>query len=348
MMRLGMLADKQMEIELTKEMLCDLIKEHKESISEKSKCLWNLFEHLEKFSQANIVGNDGRLTEEAFITLQTIIYDYHQHASRDEISDKIVNRLYHTKQLSDTLPKGQASEGNDIKEEDFAQHVKNVHADLLALSISDDTRTSAMTVIAGILNIITDKDKIADFHFNHFGKTYDLVEDKLPLHTDHHGEANKDAFSKTLSRLVKEFISSYLIAKQAGQQEAFFEKIARGFCLEGRVRDTFAWAAQLDDLKSGHELMATYYKEVESYYAIMHPGKNIDEQSPAVIADIICYRHRNIPCRPDALFPNGEINKENVKSYIIKILAADKPAPTPWFTYFKGIVGLSSSKKNVC
>lgn len=109
-----------------------------------------------------------------------------------------------------------------------------------------------------------------------------------------------------------------------------FEKLSEGYCLEGRVRDTFFWAASYSEIKSFGDFM---HKACEEYWAYQHImfGKTRDEMvSLEVATNFIVSRYNKFPCNTDNDYaPNGEVTEAGVKQYLAEVLSYDN-SPTQY------------------
>ena len=96
-----------------------------------------------------------------------------------------------------------------------------------------------------------------------------------------------------------------------------------GFCLEGKVRDTFEWAIQLSEIKSVHDCMKGYWGDYMSYQMVMC-GQNEESLTLESATTFIAERHEGMYCKPDKDYaPQGILTKPIIKKYLEEMLAQE-------------------------
>ena len=272
------------------------------------------------------------------ITTLLVIIDDHQRSEPNQHTKKIdkmlMQKLLATKTLSDMHQKPQVTAGENIAPENFEKHMALALDDLSGLvdgpMLKDDVKRNATLVFHGIKHIIEHKDKILAHVEATPGVLYFLDEnEKLPLHTDHAGfnanstHGNIQAYELMLEHLVTNFLGAYYTAKRAGYLNDFLEKLSYGYCLEGRIRDTFQWViVNLSEVKSMDKLMEKYIKDYLAYEEVMNRKSEEELTDLDYATQFIVSRHSGMPCVPHKTYASdGIVTAEGVRKYMEDILS---------------------------
>ena len=259
------------------------------------------------------------------LTVLMLMIDDHQRGKLNPTTRQVDNAMIRAIEATQTVqllkPQVKVTQGNDIKPNNFDEHLKKCRDKLKALgNISADTRRITGKVLKGIEHIATHHDEIIQHVTNHYGKLY-YVADDLPIHTDHVDITQPKQFYKTLEHLIENFFGAFYLAEKAGQLKTFCDKVSSGYCFEGKVREPFEWASQLSEIKPFHTLMGDYIKEYLAYYKIMHGQSEKNSGFVKKATDFICQRHQDFYCQPDKTYaPNGQVTRKGVAVYLEEIL----------------------------
>ena len=291
---------------------------------------------FQKSVQTKNIEEEQLLDSKKITTLLVIIDDYQRAESNQhtkEVDKMLMHKLLATKTLSDMRQKPQITTDDNIIPENFEKHIAVALDDLSELVdgpiLKNDVKQNATLVFRGIKHIIDHKDKILAHVEATPGVLYFLDKNKeLPLHTDHSGfntnstHGNTQAYGLMLEHLVTNFLGAYYTAKRAGYLNGFLEKLSYGYCLEGRVRDTFQWVViNLSEIKSMDKLMEKYVKEYFAYEEVMNQKSEEELTDLDYATQFIASRHSGMPCVPhDTYASNGIITAEGIRKYMEDIL----------------------------
>ena len=302
-----------------------------------------------KERQPNISGNahSEPLDQDTITTLSVIIDDYqrcsrllvHQHTHR--VENVLMYALLKTKTLKELNPKPKIEKGKNIDSSNYREHLEAIDKDLndicaIPNALNEDVKQNAKLVVDGVKHLIEKKDNIIKHVIDHFGVLYYLDnEEKLPIHTDHTDfklegngkDIDTEEYTKILDRIIENFIGAYYMAKETGHLRDLFGKLSYGFCLEGRIRDTFTWVVKnLSEIKNIDALMEKYLTEYLAYNKVMHGKLQAELEVSSDATEFIASRHQGMFCIPDSNYaPEGIITTEGIRKYIISVHCYDEP-----------------------
>jgi F0F1-type ATP synthase assembly protein I len=267
--------------------------------------------------------------EDAIVTLSLLLNDFQRTAKEpSEIDQALVQALLASVTISAIQPKPEINKGRDIQPSNYLTHFKAMQESLKQVTLSPDTkRIMTDTVLPGLRHMIENEDNIIEHVTTRYGVLYYLSEN-LPLHTDHNESHEPDTYRQTLHCLIENCFGAFYIIQSAGKLSVFFDKLANGYCLEGRIRDTLTWAANYSEIKSFDEFMTQAHKEYAAYQKIMEAKTTEELQILSECTQFIVLRYKNFPCLRDdngngIYAPAGEITRQGIEQYLKKELYYD-------------------------
>jgi hypothetical protein len=280
---------------------------------------------LTKMSEfiAKIEGDDA-LSSDQIYCLHVIFEDYERGLFGDSetLGNILIAKLRSSKTISQLRPNATCTAELDIQRGNFREYQDTFSSRVRALPLNDEVRQEMCEVmLPGLDHLINREDEIVSHATTNFGVLYELVKDKLPLHTDHTPVSDGEAYRQTLHRLVINFFGAAQLCYSKGRLDAFCGKISRGFCLEGRIRDTFEWAISLDNIVSFDASMEKFVSHECLPYALVMHGIPAEKVYTEYAVKFIMDRHSNALCLPHDLYaPSGKITRDGVTAYIKDIL----------------------------
>lgn len=261
--------------------------------------------------------------------LSVIIFDVEHQGSGATLNMDLIliKKLRATATFHQLQPKPVESVGIDILPENFEVHFDAVKKELRSVALSAEVRRIIdETIMPGIEHLLQHQEQIVQHITQKFGVLYflDQPNDKLPMHTDHVPSQSPQENRDTLNRLLTNLFGAFYRAHEVGQLVTFFDKLSDGYCLEGRIRDVFNWAAEFSELKSFDEFMRDSVDKYLGYRQYVD-GKDENSMTQIVPAADFIMRHLEIPrCKPHSDYaPTGMITREGVAAYLKDMLSYD-------------------------
>lgn len=192
--------------------------------------------------------------------------------------------------------------------------------------------TMQEVVLPGLKKLIFEQEQIIEAIRQKPNELY-MLHEKLPLHTEHNtvdGVFDAAGYRETLKRLVVNIFAAVTQTYEKGVFGTFCDKLAIGYCFEGRVRDTLEWVVSYSGVKSFEDtIYDILYNQYIPYAEIILGFSETDVYSMRNVLCFILARHYNLPCQADPQYArDGKIVFDGLKKYL-EVLNMFESIPAP-------------------
>lgn len=213
-----------------------------------------------------------------------------------------------------------------------------VHVDTLTAIIDElpkDIEEKVVDTFKAVRRLSAEKKEIVEFvSANPYGHMKFENCGGIILHTEKNKKFNWNYTVEDIDRRVEDFIAAYYIAKDKGMVLAFYDRITRSLCLDGRMEDGTNWAASIasNALHTFEQLFQHYYRSCQAYFALFY-GRNYSLTLTDVVTFIVEVTEHDLCLVTNyggKLYgKSGKLSAADVKEYCLDILCFDDDTTEP-------------------